>query len=267
MDERGQRRLVRVPVERDLTVYVDRREVVTLMTLGAHPEWLVLGWLLHQNLINSVAEIESVSVDWEVAAAAVHTRQGDPIASRIDRRRIITSGCGQGSMFADVVDRIAPVGRDFPPLRHSELLEIVDAVRTHDTLYKSAGSVHACALFDGARLQIFIEDVGRHNALDSIAGWRAMLPQPAVSSGIGLTLGQAACPVLYTTGRLTSEMIIKSAQMGIPVAVSRSGTTELAIDMATRLGICTIGRALNRRFLCYTHAWRLSLESSGSEVS
>lgn len=259
--------MVKVPVERDLTVYVDRREVVTLMTLGAHPEWLVLGWLLHQNLIGSVAEVESVSVDWEVAAAAVHTRQRDAIASRMDRRRVITSGCGQGSMFADVVDQIAPLGRDFPALGLTGLLEIIDAVRTHDTLYKSTGSVHACALFQGRQLRIFVEDVGRHNALDSIAGWRAMQHEPPASSDMGVPIGEAACPVLYTTGRLTSEMIIKSAQMGVPVVVSRSGTTELAIDMAIRLGICTIGRALNRHFLCYTHDWRLSLEPNVGEVS
>ena len=254
-DERGHRIIVRVPAERALTIYVDRTEVVTLMTLGAHPEWLVLGYLLNQRLIDSVAEVESITVDWETAAAGVRTRSGSMPHSRHDASRIVTTGCGQGSMFSDLLDQLEPLASNQPRVAQATLAAIVAAIRAHDTLYKTAGSVHACALFSGAALRVFIEDVGRHNALDSIAGWRALNPAP---SG-------ADCPVLYTTGRLTSEMIIKAAQMGVPVVVSRSGTTEMAIEVARQHQVCAIGRALNRRFICYTHPWRIAFDTVSAQ--
>ena len=258
VDERGHQRLVQVPAERDLTIYVDRTEVVTLMTLGAHPEWLVLGYLLNQGLVASVADIESITVDWEVASAAVRSRAGIALGPKLARPRVVTTGCGQGSMFADLLERVGEVDRELPRLRQSTLTQIIDTVRGRDSLYKIAGSVHACALFEDAELRVFIEDVGRHNALDSIAGWRGL--QVSLNAGVNNTCdqsGAAPCPVLYTTGRLTSEMIIKAAHMAIPVVVSRSGTTEMAIEVAEKAGVCAIGRALNHRFLCYTHPWRL----------
>jgi FdhD protein len=253
-DERGNRIEVRVPVERALTLYLDRKEIVTLMTLGAHPEWLVLGYLLSQRLIESAADLESITVDWETNAAGVRTRfPAREIAFR-NASRVVTTGCGQGSMFSDLLDTLEPVPDHFVQVRQDTLAAIVNAVRQHDTLYKKAGSVHACALFSGESLRIFIEDVGRHNALDSIAGWRALQPVESLSTH--------HCPILYTTGRLTSEMIIKSAQMQIPVVVSRSGTTEMAIEVAHRHGVCAIGRALNQRFVCYTHPSRIQFEGS-----
>jgi FdhD protein len=247
VDESGQPRAIRIPAERDLTVYVDKRELVTLMTLGAHPEWLVLGYLLNQRLVGGVHDIESITVDWDVGAAAVVTRAGIDRIEERTARRVVTTGCGQGSVFGglmDDVDRIV-----LPPqatLRQSQLYGIVNTIRLHDSTYKTAGSVHACALFVNEDLQLFVEDVGRHNAVDTIAGWMA-LQQP-------LPVGEK---VFYTTGRLTSEMVIKSAQMGVPVVVSRSGITEMGLHVAQRVGLCAIGRATHRRFLCFSHSQRI----------
>lgn len=252
-NERGEPVAVKVPVERALTLYLDRAEVVTLMTLGAHPEWLVLGYLLNQRLVESVAEVESVTVDWETGAAAVKTHRTTRASTPRDASRVVTTGCGQGSLFSDLIDTLAPVPDTPSGVSQDTLLAITDTIRRYDTIYKQAGSVHACALFENDRLRLLVEDVGRHNALDSIAGWRAL--QPPASDPI------ERCPVLYTTGRLTSEMIIKSAQMQVPVVISRSGTTEMAIEVAQKHRVCAIGRALNQRFTCYTHPWRIRFSS------
>ena len=251
VDEYGQPGTVSIPAERDLTVYVDKRELVTLMTLGAHPEWLVLGFLLNQRLVGSVSDIESITVDWEVGAAAVVTRHG---INRIEERtskRVVTTGCGQGSVFGGLMDEIDRI--ELPPeavLRQSQLNRIVNTIRLKESTYKSAGSVHACALFVDDQLQLFVEDVGRHNAVDTIAGWMAL--------NEALPAGQK---VFYTTGRLTSEMVIKSAQMGVPLVVSRSGITQMGQQIAERVGLCAIGRATNTRFLCYTHPQRLLFDA------
>lgn len=252
VDETGQPRPIRIPAERDLTVYVDKRELVTLMTLGAHPEWLVLGYLLNQRLVVSVDEIESITVDWDVGAAAVATRQGIDRIEERTARRVVTTGCGQGSVFGglmDDVDRIV-----LPPqarLRQSQLYGIVNTIRLHDSTYKTAGSVHACALFVDDRLQLFVEDVGRHNAVDTIAGWLA-LQDDAPRAG-----GDTLDKVFYTTGRLTSEMVIKSAQMGVAAVISRSGITQMGLQVARRVGLCAVGRATNKHFLCYANPQRL----------
>ncbi len=250
VDEYGRTRVVSIPAERDLTVYVDKRELVTLMTLGAHPEWLVLGYLLNQRLVDSVDDIESVTVDWDVGAAAVTTCRGIERIEERTARRVVTTGCGQGSVFGglmDQIDRIAlPISAS---LLQSQLYRIVNAIRLKESTYKSAGSVHACALFAGDQLQLFVEDVGRHNAVDTIAGW--------VSLQHDLPAGEK---VFYTTGRLTSEMVIKSAQMGVALVVSRSGITQMGHHIAERVGLCAIGRATHTRFLCYTHAHRLVLD-------
>ena len=249
VDEYGQRRALRIPAERPLTVYVDKRELITLMTLGAHPEWLVLGYLRNQRLIQSAHEIESITVDWDVGAAAVRTRHGLADVEERTARRVVTTGCGQGSIFGGLMDeveriRLCPDAR----LRQSELYGILRVIREQDSVYKQAGSVHGCALFRGDELLLFVEDVGRHNAVDTIAGWMALQ---------GEDVARGDDKVFYTTGRLTSEMIIKAAQMGVPIVVSRSGTTQMGLEVAERLGLCAIGRATHTRFLCYTHAHRL----------
>lgn len=248
-----------IPAERALTVYVDKRELVTLMTLGAHPELLVLGFLRNQRLVASVAEVESITVDWEVGAAAVKTRQGISDIEARTAKRVVTTGCGQGSVFGDLMAEVDSITLPTARLSQAELYGIVNAIRLQETTYKSSGSVHGCALFRGSEMLVFVEDVGRHNAIDTIAGWMWMNPEERMSG---------ADKVFYTTGRLTSEMVIKSAQMGVPIVVSRSGITQMGLDVAQRLGLCAIGRATNKRFLCYSGASRLVLqpELAGTRV-
>lgn len=262
VNEFGQHSTVSIPAERDLTVYVDKRELVTLMTLGAHPEWLVLGYLLNQRLVGSVDEIESITVDWEVNAASVKTRHGIDRIEERTAKRVVTTGCGQGSVFGNLMDEIDSIRLpDDAVLRQSQLYGIVNAIRLKESTYKSAGSVHACALFLDESLQLFVEDVGRHNAVDTIAGWMALNP----SSSQNVDSASQGQKVFYTTGRLTSEMVIKSAQMGVAVVVSRSGITQMGLDVAQEVGLCAIGRATNRRFLCYANAQRLIMDAMPPE--
>ena len=256
VNEYGEHQSVSIPAERALTVYVDKRELVTLMTLGAHPEWLVLGYLRNQRLVQSVHDIESITVDWDVGAAAVKTRHGIADIEEKTSKRVVTTGCGQGSVFGGLMDEVDQIVLPADvSISQSQLYALVNTIRLKETTYKSAGSVHACALFDATAAEpemlLFVEDVGRHNAIDTIAGWIAM--QPALVSSI-------PSKVFYTTGRLTSEMVIKSAQMGVPIVVSRSGITQMGHQVAQSVGLCAIGRASNKRFVCYAHAQRLKLE-------
>lgn len=255
VDEFGARSEVHIPAERDLTVYVDKRELVTLMTLGAHPEWLTLGYLLNQRLIASVDEVESVTVDWDVNAVSVKTREGIQRIEERTARRVVTTGCGQGSVFGGLMDEIDAIRLPEGVLRQSQLYAIVNAIRLKESTYKSAGSVHACALFRGTDLALFVEDVGRHNAVDTIAGWLSLQDDAPRDSGDMLD------KVFYTTGRLTSEMVIKSAQMGVAAVISRSGITQMGLQVAERVGLCAIGRATNKHFLCYANAQRLVLDA------
>ena len=250
INEFGEPTCVSIPAERALTIYVDKRELVTLMTLGAHPELLVLGYLRNQRLISSAQEIESITVDWDVGAAAVKTRNGITDIEAKTAKRVVTTGCGQGSVFGDMMGEIDSIHLPPASLTQSQLYDIVNAIRLKESTYKSAGSVHACALFQAEELLIFVEDVGRHNAIDTIAGWMTM--QDAM---------QSADKIFYTTGRLTSEMVIKSAQMGVPIVVSRSGITQMGQAVAQSLGLCAIGRATNKRFLVYSGAHRLRLQA------
>lgn len=251
VDETGARRAIRIPCERPLTVFVDRRELVTLMTLGSHPELLVLGYLLNQRLVDDVMQVESISVDWEVAAAAVRTHHGLPDLAARTAHRVVTTGCGQGTVYGDLMQRIdalqlpdAAVAR----IGQRTLQRLLQTVREQISVHRQAGSVHGCALFRGDSLLLFVEDVGRHNAIDTISGWMAM-------RGIG-----GADKLLYTTGRLTSEMVMKAAQIGVPIIVSRNGVTAMGHDMARKLGMTLFGRAANRRFLCYTGIERFDAE-------
>jgi FdhD protein len=256
INEHGIREQVSIPAERALTVYVDKREIVTLMTLGAHPELLVLGYLRNQRLVGHVSEVESIMVDWEAGedgagVAAVKTRHGIANIAARTEKRVVTTGCGQGSVFGDLMGEVDSLQLPDARISQARLYGVLNAIRQQETTYKSAGSVHGCGLFTGEQMQIFVEDVGRHNAIDTIAGWMWMN---------GVTAN--ADSIFYTTGRLTSEMVIKSAQMGVAVVVSRSGITQMGYDMATRLQLCTIGRATNKHFLCYTAPARLQLDAS-----
>ncbi len=255
VNEFGEHISVSIPAERALTVYVDKRELVTLMTLGAHPELLALGYLRNQRLVKSSEEIESITVDWDVGAAAVKTRNGIADIEEKTSKRVVTTGCGQGSVFGGLMDEVDQI--KLPADAHisqSQLYALVNTIRLKETTYKSAGSVHACALFDTAgsepEMLLFVEDVGRHNAIDTIAGWMWINSAKLASSDK---------QVFYTTGRLTSEMVIKSAQMGVPIVVSRSGITQMGHQVAQAVGLCAIGRATNKRFVCYTSTQRLQL--------
>ena len=334
VNEHGEHQQVSIPAERPLTVYVDKRELVTLMTLGAHPELLVLGYLRNQRLLRHVEDVESITVDWDVGAAAVKTRHGIEKLEEKTAQRVVTTGCGQGSVFGGLMDEVDTLVLPADAsISQAQLYALVNAVRLKESTYKSAGSVHACALFDiscaQATMLLFIEDVGRHNAIDTIAGWMWMNMAPTFPTACGsLPPEGAAAPAdwqsqirgpglkdflgrdevsteagstalllpgeisvrpdeeinavsdpstmdphntsslaFYTTGRLTSEMVIKSAQMGVPVVVSRSGITQMGHAVAQQVGLCAIGRATNKRFLCYSAPHRLLLEPGLAGVS
>jgi len=250
VDERGRISTIAIPAERPLTVYVDKRELVTLMTLGGAPEALVLGYLRNQRLVKSIEEVESVQVDWSVDAVAVRTRNGIADIEERTSKRVVTTGCGQGSVFGGLMDEVETIVLSAEArLRQSVLYRIVDTIRTQQSIYKQAGSVHGCALFsaDGDMIY-FVEDVGRHNAVDAIAG-KMWLDE------IG-----GEDKVFYTTGRLTSEMVIKGAQMGIPFLLSRSGTTQMGHMVAERLGMSLLARCTGKHFLLLTGKERLLFE-------
>ena len=251
VDEYGERRQIHIPAERPLTVFVDKQELVTLMTLGARPELLVLGYLHNQRLISRVQEVESITVDWDVNAAAVRTHRGLQDLAAKTAHRVVTTGCGQGTVFGDAMTQLHTVTLPSAAqarIRQSTLHRMLETMRQQDSIHRKAGSVHGCALFCGGDMLMFVEDVGRHNAIDSIAGWMAM-------HGVS-----GADKSFYTTGRLTSEMVMKAAQMGVPIIVSRNGVTAMGHELATRLGMTLFGRAANRHFLCYTGAERFDSE-------
>ena len=244
-DDSGATREVKITGEYPLTLYADGREMVTLMTLGAMPEALALGWLRNQRLLASPRNVEEIVVDWEAGAAAVYTRKG--LRKLESERRTVTSGCGQGTVFGDMmadVDKIRLTRRR--KLTRAALSNLLAAIRERDTVYKESGAVHGCALAShtrkSARVLIFTEDVGRHNAVDAIAGW------------MWLNAVSGADKIFYTTGRLTSEMVIKCAQMRIPFLVSRSGLTRMGWEVAKQTGLTMFGRAVNQRYLLFTGA-------------
>jgi FdhD protein len=241
LDEAGRQKTISIPGERPLTVYVDKQELVTLMTIGGAPEALVLGYLKNQRFVKSLDEILSIQVDWDVESAAVVTRDGIKELKQRQEKRTVTTGCGQGTIFGDILTDLNDIAlNNEARLDQETLVSIVDKVRQHKSIYKQAGSVHGCALFRGAEMIMFVEDVGRHNAVDAIAGrmWLEAI------SGEDL--------VFYTTGRLTSEMVIKGAQMGIPFLLSRSGVTQMGLDMARRVGLTLFGRCSGEHFLLFS---------------
>jgi len=253
VDEHGTAREVPIAGEHPLTLYVDKHEILTLMTLGAAPEALAIGYLRNQRLVQSLDEIVAVQVDWETNSVAVKTRHGLADLASKTAKRTKTSGCGQGTVFGDLMEDIDAVR--LPPharLTRTALYDLLDKVRTHETIYKQAGAVHGCALasHDATHATIlqFVEDVGRHNAVDAIAGQ------------MWLDRCEGDDKIFYTTGRLTSEMVIKAAQMRIPFLVSRSGLTQMGHDIALKVGMTMIGRATNRHYLLFTGAERFVID-------
>jgi FdhD protein len=245
LDEAGRKKLTHIPGERSLTIYLDKREVVTLMTLGSAPEALVLGYLRNQRLVESAEDIESIQVDWETDSAAVKTRRSTVDIDALTSKRVVTTGCGQGTMFGGLMEEISAIALpDGPQLSQEAIVALIDAIRVHDSIYKRSGSVHACAVFervgdDGVKLLHFIEDVGRHNAVDSISG----LMWLADKHGKDL--------IFFTTGRLTSEMVIKGAQMGVPFLLTRSGVTLMGLELARKTNLTILSRCSGKHFEIY----------------
>ena len=229
-----------IAVERALTIYLDKREIVTLMTLGNHPELLILGWLRNQRMVEDIEAIRAVQVDWEIESAAIVTRDGvDDLDDKLERKTV-TTGCGQGTVFGDLMEDIDEIKLSPPRLKQSAIYALLKKLNEYNEIYRNAGAVHGCALCSEAQgIELFIEDVGRHNAVDAIAGHMWL-------HDIG-----GADKLFYTTGRLTSEMVIKVALMGIPVLLSRSGITAMGLEIAQRVGVTLIARAKGRHFLVY----------------
>jgi FdhD protein len=256
IDELGRRKPTFIPGERSLTIYLDKREVVTLMTLGSAPEALVLGYLRNQRLVESPADIESIQVDWETDSAAVKTRRSTVDIDAITSKRVVTTGCGQGSMFGGLMEDMAQIRLpEGPKLHQAAIVDLLEQIRAHETIYKKAGSVHACAVFerDGdnkARLIHLIEDVGRHNAVDSISGLMWLVNRPGENL------------IFFTTGRLTSEMVIKGAQMGIPFLLTRSGVTQMGLELARKTHLTLLSRCSGKHFEIYNAPERVVFQSS-----
>jgi FdhD protein len=249
LNERGEALATPIAGEHPLTLYVDKREIVTLMTLGQAPEALAIGYLRNQRLARSIEEIAAVQVDWETDSVVVTTRKGIKGLAGKMKKRTVTTGCGQGTVFGDLMDEIESIElRDDVTLSEDTLYALLDVVRRHETIYKAAGAVHGCGLLTNAatsdtrapEILTFVEDVGRHNAVDAIAGQ------------MWLDDIDGSDKIFYTTGRLTSEMVIKCAQMRIPFLVSRSGLTQMGWRIAEQVGLTMLGRAVNRHYLLFT---------------
>lgn len=237
-----------VPVERALTIYLNDREVVTAMTVGDFPEELALGFLLNQRMLAPDDRVTGVDYDEDLEVVVVRTERVTDYEEKL-KRRIRTSGCAQGTVFADVLEGFESVRLPDATLRTSWLYTLSRAINHTPSLYLEAGAIHGCVLCREDRPLVYMEDVGRHNAVDKIAG---------VMFRRGLDAGDK---ILYTTGRLTSEMVIKTVQMGIPILVSRSGFTAWGVELARQAGLTLIGRAKGRRFIALSGAHRLVLDA------
>ena len=243
-DEYGNERPAHVAGESPLTLKVDDREVVTLMTLGTYPEALALGYLRNQRLVERLSDVESVEVDWDFETVHVRTFAGTGIVDLEEKlaRRTVTTGCGQGTVFSCTIDMVYDSKVPRVEVRQSLVYDLLREIGAYNEIYRQAGAVHGCALCQGTRILSFVEDVGRHNAADAIAGQMWL-------DDIG-----GGDKIFYTTGRLTSEIVMKVTQMGIPVLLSRSGVTHMGLELAEITGVTMIARAKARHFLVYTGA-------------
>lgn len=240
LDPYGETREIPLTGERPLTIYVDKQEIVTLMTMGAQPELLTLGYLRNQGFIQSLDDVIAIQVDWDVEAVVVTMRQQQTDISHLLSKRTVTSGCGQGTMFGDVMASLDKLTVQCPDFSAGLIYSVLDGLTEYNQIYKQAGAVHGCALCSTAgTVDIFVEDVGRHNAVDAISGWMLLHNISGKDK------------VFYTTGRLTSEMVIKVAQMQVPLLLSRSGITEMGLSIAKKVGIGLIARAKGKHFLVF----------------
>ncbi|KAA2237171.1 formate dehydrogenase accessory sulfurtransferase FdhD [Salinarimonas soli] len=236
VNERGERVETAVPVERGLTLYLNAQEIVTMMTINDYPEYLAIGYLLNQNMLHPDDTVTEVEYDEDLAVVVVRTERQTDYEGKL-KKRTQTSGCAQGTAFGDLMEALEGVVLPRAELRTSWLYRLTHAVNTTPSLYLEAGAIHGCVLARADRPLVYMEDVGRHNAVDKIAGW--MFRQG--ESG--------ADKIFYTTGRLTSEMVIKTVRMGIPILVSRSGFTAWGVELARKTGLTLVGRAKGKRFI------------------
>lgn len=247
-DEYGQPQEKHIAGERPLTIYVNKKEIVTLMTLGTQPEALVLGYLRNQGFISNISEIKSVQVDWETESAAIVTQSEHNWDEKLSQRTI-TSGCGQGTVFGNMMEQLDNITIQSFNTNQSTIYALLNNISKENEVYKRAGGVHGCALCKNDEQLIFVEDVGRHNAVDTISGLMWLN---------GITGEDKA---FYTTGRLTSEMVIKVAQMNVPILLSRSGITQMGLSIAQQLGVTLIARAKGKHFLIFNGVENITLDA------
>ncbi|MCB1741536.1 MAG: formate dehydrogenase accessory sulfurtransferase FdhD [Gammaproteobacteria bacterium] len=251
VDEYGQTRALQVAGEFPLTIKVDGREIVTLMTLGTYPEALTLGYLRNQRMLERVEEVAEIAVDWDREQVEVRTVHGRGIADieQTLQKKTVTTGCGQGTVYSCTLDKLYELRLPEIRLRQSTIYALLGNIAAYNDIYRKAGAVHGCALCAGTEILTFVEDVGRHNAADAISG---MMWLDRVEGGD---------KVFYTTGRLTSEIVMKAANMGIPALLSRSGITHMGLELAQDLGVVMIARAKGRHFLVYNGAEQIEFDA------
>lgn len=245
LDQQGQPQTLFAIEEHPLTVFLNNREIVTLMTIRDYPDLLSVGYLVNQQMVKDCDIITDIDYDPEIDVCVVRTQQTTAYEHRL-KRKVLTSGCGMGTLFGDIMDTLrAPDHRAAAPLQASWIVRALQTIKDTPSLYQKAGSIHACVVCQGDQPVIYMEDVGRHNALDKISGY------------LHLHKPDLPAPYLYTTGRLTSEMVIKSLSMNIAVVVSRSGATHWAVELAQQYGLTLITRARGKRFQVLSSAERL----------
>ena len=254
-DQDGKPVATAVVVERPLTLFLNGQEIVTMMTIGDFPEYLAVGYLLNQNMLRADDAVTAVDYDDELDVVVVRTERKTDFEERL-RKKTLTSGCAQGTVFGDVMEKFETVRLDpEAELRTSWLYALTRKINTEPSLYLAAGAIHGCVLCEEDRPLVYMEDVGRHNAIDKIAGWM-------FRHGVG-----PQRKIFYTTGRLTSEMVIKCVQMGVPILVSRSGFTAWGVELARQAGLTLIGRARGKRFVCLSGAARLRYDADPETVA
>jgi len=254
IDHTGEAVQVRVPVERALTLYLNAQEIVTMMTINDYPEYLALGYLLNQNMLLSDDVVTGVDYDEDLQVVVVRTERNTDYEQKL-KKRTQTSGCAQGTAFGDLLEAIEDITLPAAELRTSWLYELTRKINTTPSLYLEAGAIHGCVLCKEGEAICYMEDVGRHNAVDKIAGWM-------YRHGV-----DPADKILYTTGRLTSEMTIKTVRMGIPVLVSRSGFTAWGVALAREVGLTLVGRARGKRFIALSGQERIVFDQDLASVN